>query len=340
MVLDASTRQSFLDTTSTSLLSLFTTTKSTDEATSQSQSSSQQIKNRPRYQYYENDMIYAYDGKGRPLSRKILAKRYTGESTPYDFDLLRTQIPMETIKASSTRFPPLSEYSLTSMEDLPFLKEDFFRADGSSDKYFYTVPRFNYLVDESAISALTQYYRRNIPKGSTILDIGSSWTSHFPLEFPQTMKRICGVGMNPLELRENEQLNEWEAIDLNAVAVPLETDIDPLIKYEDNSFDIITISLTMEYLIYPVEILREVHRLLKPNTGKLIIAESNKIWPIKTISMWMQMNDLEHLELLNRYLVYAGGFNQPAVYNITASGGPDSKMKFDHMYVLEATKIG
>ena len=34
-----------------------------------------------------------------------------------------------------------------------------------------------------------------------ILDICSSWVSHYPLEFKQTMSRISGTGMNNFELR-------------------------------------------------------------------------------------------------------------------------------------------
>jgi len=68
------------------------------------------------------------------------------------------------------------------------------------------VPRFVYHIDEGAVAALTQYYRRTIKPGSDILDICSSWVSHYPLEFKSTMGRISGTGMNAFELRANSQL--------------------------------------------------------------------------------------------------------------------------------------
>ena len=68
------------------------------------------------------------------------------------------------------------------------------------------MPRFVYHIDEGSVAALTQYYRRTIEPGSDILDICSSWVSHYPLEFKHTMRRISGTGMNAFELRANSQL--------------------------------------------------------------------------------------------------------------------------------------
>jgi hypothetical protein len=89
--------------------------------------------------------------------------------------------------------------------------------------------RLVYHIDEPAVAALTQYYRKSIPKGSDILDICSSWVSHYPLEFPQTMKKIYGTGMNALELSFNDQLTGgFQQADLNT---------NPSLSfYKDNSF--------------------------------------------------------------------------------------------------------
>jgi len=73
-----------------------------------------------------------------------------------------------------------------------------------------------YHIDEPAVAALTQYYRKNIRKGSNILDICSSWVSHYPLEFPDTMNKIYATGISAAELAFNDQLTGgYEALDLN-----------------------------------------------------------------------------------------------------------------------------
>ena len=59
-------------------------------------------------------------------------------------------------------------------------------------------------------AALTAYYKREIKPGSDVLDICSSWVSHYP----QNLKlgRVAGTGMNERELRANTQLTEFTPV--------------------------------------------------------------------------------------------------------------------------------
>jgi hypothetical protein len=96
---------------------------------------------------------------GTPRTRGMLVRRFTGDGTPYSFPVK----PIRLIKP----WP----------DEPPFKPEDFFRTDGNSDNMFYTVPRLVYHIDEPAVCALTQYYRKAIPANSDVLDIASSWVS-------------------------------------------------------------------------------------------------------------------------------------------------------------------
>jgi len=199
--------------------------------------------------------------------------------------------------------------------------------DPTSDGLFYTLPKFVYHIDEPAVASLTQYYRNNIEPGSTILDICSSWVSHYPLEFPKTMKEICGTGMNALELQFNDQLTGgYVARDLN---------VDSKLPYPDNYFDVVTCVVSIDYLIKPIQVLKEVHRVLKPG-GKMIVSQSNRCFPTKAIAMWLNMNDRQHLELINGYFQYAGGFKPRKAFDITATV-PDNSYR-DPMFIVEAVK--
>ena len=112
------------------------------------------------------------------------------------------------------------------------------------------MPRLCYHIDEGAVRALTNYYKLNIEKGSDILDICSSWVSHFPEDFPSKMSRISGTGMNALELKQNQQLTDYEPKNLN---------IDPTLSaYDDASFDVVTCVVSFDYLTKPLEVMREV----------------------------------------------------------------------------------
>ena len=215
-------------------------------------------KKNPRYIDQELEMNYGNDSKGNPRNRGILVRRFTGDSTPFEF-------PVSPVRLVQT-WP----------EAWPFQPQDFSRSDPSNDKGFYTIPKLVYHIDEPAVASLTQYYRNNIPAKSDILDICSSWVSHYPLEFPETMGKICGTGMNSLELQFNDQLTGgFEARDLNE---------DTKLPYPDESFDVVTCVVSIDYLIKPVEVLKEVHRVLRPG-GKVILSQSNRCFPTKAIAM-------------------------------------------------------
>ena len=263
----------------------------------------------PRYIERELEMKYGTGPDGNPRTRGVLVRRLTGDSTPYQFPVQPVRLVQE--------WPPVPQ----------FKPEDFFRADSNTDTFFYTVPKLVYHIDEPAVAALTQYYRNNIPPNSRILDICSSWVSHYPLEFPDIMRTISGTGMNGLELSFNDQLTGgYKVADLNE---------KPTLPYDDNSFDVVTCVVSIDYLIHPIEVLKEVHRVLKPG-GKIIISQSNRCFPNKAINMWLKMNDRQHLELINAYFQYAGGFEERKAYDITATV-PGGGYR-DPMFIVEAVK--
>jgi hypothetical protein len=209
----------------------------------------------------------------------------------------------------------------------PFTKQDFFRADENDDSTFYTVPKLVYHIDEPAVAALTQYYRRTISPKSDILDICSSWVSHYPLEFPETMGTICGTGISGLELQFNDQLTGgYKQANLNK---------SPKIPYDDKSFDVVTCVVSIDYMIHPIEVLKEVHRVLRPG-GKVIVSQSNRCFPTKAIATWLKMNDRQHLELINGFFQYAGGFEPRKAFDIAAVV-PDNSYR-DPMFIVEAVK--
>jgi hypothetical protein len=135
----------------------------------------------------------------------------------------------------------------------PYQPENFQRFDESSDAIFYDSPRFVTHIDDGAIKALEEFYKKNFPasgnKDVAILDMCSSWISHFPKDYKAG--RISGLGMNGSELARNAALTDYVVKDLN---------MDPVLPYEDNTFDIITNAVSVDYLNKP----REVHRGSSP----------------------------------------------------------------------------
>jgi len=112
--------------------------------------------------------------------------------------------------------------------------------------------------------------------------------------------------MNEEEIRENGQVDEYVVKDLNA---------DPTLPFPDNSFDIVTNAVSIDYLNKPLSICKEVARVLKPG-GVAMFALSNRCFPTKAINLWLRTNDLEHVFIVGSYFHYTGMFKPPSAVEV------------------------
>ncbi|XP_061368902.1 uncharacterized protein LOC133311809 [Gastrolobium bilobum] len=211
-------------------------------------------------------------------------------------------------------------------EQFPFKEEDFQRFDESSDSMFYEAPRFVTHIDDPAIAALTKYYSEVFPPSNTpgvsILDMCSSWVSHFPSGYKQ--ERVVGLGMNEEELKRNPVLTEYVVQDLN---------VNPTLPFADNSFDIITNVVSVDYLTKPLDVFKEMRRILKPG-GLAIMSFSNRCFWTKAISIWTSTGDADHVMIVGSYFHYAGGFEPPQAVDISPNPG-----RSDPMYIVYSRKL-
>ncbi len=146
----------------------------------------------------------------------------------------------------------------------PYTENDFKRMDESNDSVFYDSPRLCYHIDDAAVSALTSYYAKNFKDGEDVLDICSSWVSHYPKEWKGG--NVVGLGMNEYELSQNQQLSSYVVKDLNE---------EPVLPFDDASFDKITCVVSVDYLNKPLEVFKEIGRVLRPG-GECLISMSNR----------------------------------------------------------------
>ena len=175
-------------------------------------------------------------------------------------------------------------------------KEAFRRADETPDEDFYRAPRLVTHIDDRAITTVTQLYREFFPAGGEILDLMSSWVSHLPPEIEY--RRVIGLGMNEVELRRNERLDSYVVQNLNT---------NPHLPFGDAEFDGVGICVSIDYLTQPVEVVREVGRVLKVG-APTIITFSNRCFPSKAIAVWHRLDDQGHMRLVEEYLREAGNF--------------------------------
>jgi SAM-dependent methyltransferase len=181
------------------------------------------------------------------------------------------------------------------MSDEPeFPPHAFDRIDGEPDELFYQPPRLVFHIDEGAVAALTGFYRMALPKDGVLLDLMSSWVSHLPPDIDYA--EVIGHGMNAEELAANPRLSRWFVQNLNR-----ETHL-PL---ADASIDAVTICVSIQYLQQPVEVLREVVRVLRPG-GSVVISFSNRCFWTKAVAIWRSLDDAGHARLVTLYLRRAG----------------------------------
>jgi SAM-dependent methyltransferase len=177
-------------------------------------------------------------------------------------------------------------------------EDDFRRHDETPDEKFYREPRFVTHIDDRAIAAVTQLYRELFPPGGEILDLMSSWVSHLPPEVEY--RHVVGLGMNEEELRRNDRLDAYVVQNLNT---------NPRLPFGDAELDGVGICVSIDYLTRPVEVLREVGRVLRVG-GPTIISFSNRCFPSKAIDIWHQLDDQGHMQLVESYLREAGNWDE------------------------------
>lgn len=212
-----------------------------------------------------------------------------------------------------TEFEP-SDFVLPT-GDWPYTASDMGRLDPTDDSYFYDAPRFVTHIDDKAIESLTEYYREEFEamynkkgkKKIDILDLCSSWISHFPQDMEDKFGLTVGIGMNEQELQANKQLYMHYCQDLNK---------NPkLEQFQDNSFDIICNVVSVDYLVKPKEIFEEMYRVLRPG-GVALMSFSNRCFPSKAVAMWLQADDIGRLSIVGSYFHYSAQWSSIVALDI------------------------
>jgi ubiquinone/menaquinone biosynthesis C-methylase UbiE len=83
----------------------------------------------------------------------------------------------------------------------------------------------------------------------------------------------------------------------------------PTLPFEDKEFDGAAICVSVDYLTRPIEVLRDLARVLRPE-APVVITFSNRCFPTKAVAAWHALDDRGHLELVRQYLLAAGNWHQ------------------------------
>jgi SAM-dependent methyltransferase len=240
------------------------------------------------------------------------------------------------MKPRSSSSEPLDARAEAVVEGLRFLNEDAFsRLDESDDSIFYQTDRFVQHLDSLALATMEELIGNLIvEKQPTILDLMAGWDSHIPPSLQPG--RVVGLGLNPNELSSNRALTERRLHDLNK---------DPMLPFPDRTFDAVLNVVSVDYMTQPLEVFREVSRILKPG-GLFLVIFSNRMFENKAVQIWRQSAEEERVLLVEDFFNEVGTFGRPQVFVSKGKPRPrDDKyaplgIPSDPIYAVYAEKRG
>jgi SAM-dependent methyltransferase len=168
------------------------------------------------------------------------------------------------------------------------------REDESTDDEFYAFARKVVHIDEGAIAALGRLYAEILPARGRLLDLMSSWRSHLP----DGVAEVIGLGMNAEEMADNPRLASFVVHDVNR---------EPRLPFGDREFDGAACAVSVQYLVHPLRVFREVARTLRAG-APFVVSFSNRCFPTKAVAAWLYADDTQHVQLVRSYFESAGGF--------------------------------
>jgi SAM-dependent methyltransferase len=211
----------------------------------------------------------------------------------------------------------------------------FSRLDETDDTLFYLRDRFVDHLDATALVTVERIIATLLNEDSpAILDLMAGWSSHLA----DTIRpaRVVGLGLNVNELDRNPALSEIVIHDLNR---------DPRLPFPDAAFDAVLNTVSVDYMVRPVEVFREVARVLKPG-GLFLVIFSNRVFPEKAVKVWRESSEAVRVDLVRSFFAGAGGFGTVRSHASVGMPRPEDDRHFvpgrpsDPVYAVYAERKG
>ena len=195
---------------------------------------------------------------------------------------------------------------------IEFDSDSFSRLDETDDARFYELDRSDDPVDDTAMATVQQIVGTLVIESApVILDLMAGANSHLPPTL--TPARVVGLGLNADELARNPALTEPVTQDLNR---------EHELPFPESTFDLVLSTLSVDYLVRPLPLFRDVARVLKPG-GLFLVIFSNRTIPEKAVKIWRESSESVRVDLVNLYFERTSEFDAPASF--ASIGKPASR---------------
>jgi SAM-dependent methyltransferase len=193
-----------------------------------------------------------------------------------------------------------------------YAKGAFSRQDETDDALFYSTDRFVSHLDSEARQTIERLMGTLIIEEKVaILDLMAGWDSHIPKAVNATS--VVGLGLNRNELKQNPALTDYVVHDLNK---------EPRLPFEDDTFDVVINTVSVDYMTKPIEVFQDVGRVLKPG-GLFLVTFSNRMFPQKAVKVWQESGEDERVLLVEELFKRAGVFGRTTLF--VSKGKPRPK---------------
>lgn len=206
-----------------------------------------------------------------------------------------------------------------------FDPSDFRRDNDAPDPVFYTKPRFVDHLDSLATSTVEGLFVRLIPRGAKILDLMASHKSHIRAEIDSM--GVTGLGLNHDELEANPILSQRVIHDIND---------EPVLPFLDECYDAVVNTVSIDYVVWPLELFAEVARILKQD-GIFIVVFSNRMFPPKAVNIWRRSTEPKRVDLVKRYFYLTENFSFEGTFE--SKGKPRPKDDKYYSYGIPSDPI-
>jgi SAM-dependent methyltransferase len=214
-------------------------------------------------------------------------------------------------------------------------EDPFSRLDEGDDKEFYKRERMVDHLDPLALKTVEAIIGTLITENEPVLlDLMAGWNSHIPEDLRPS--KVVGLGLNEKELIANPALDEYVLHDINHT---------PRLPFPDGFFDAVINTVSVDYLIKPIDLFMEVGRILKPG-GLFLVIFSNRMFPRKAVKIWRESGEEERVLLVEEFFRSADCFEK--TFYFLSKGKPRPRedkygrlgIPSDPVYAVYADKKG